>query len=190
MQGLRGGGTFRDHALGRRGDRRVSWGYRLPLQLEWRNERWRLAMQSHRGAAISRCWQLDAPYEGSSPPTDQRGRRRGLSPEIGQLYRAMGYHIREHLYRFIRIVDPSRQKRSLSVTVGVLGFARCPWRQMRPISELKSPTSLDQCWDRFWQRFSEQGYFGANRNSSYINWRYLRHPRMQHLRQGCRRSRR
>ena len=42
-------------------------------------------------------------------------------------------------------------------------------------------TSLDQRWDRFWQRFSEQGYFGANRDSGYMTWRYLRHPRMQHI---------
>ena len=105
----------------------------------------------------------------------------GFPPKIGQLYRVMGYHIREHLYRFIRIVDP---KQTEEIVVGDSWRAQLrpsPMSPNAPDLRIESPTSLDQRWDRFWQRFSEQGYFGANRDSSYINWRYLRHPRMQYL---------
>jgi hypothetical protein len=41
-------------------------------------------------------------------------------------------------------------------------------------------TTLDERWDRFWRRFTAAGYFGAHRDSAYMMWRYLDHPRLQH----------
>ena len=105
----------------------------------------------------------------------------GFPPKIGQLYRAMGYHIREHLYRFIRVLDPEQTEEIVAGDGWRALFRPSSVSPIAPDLRIESLTSLDQLWDRFWQRFSEQGYFGANRNSSYINWRYLRHPRMQHL---------
>ena len=103
----------------------------------------------------------------------------GFPPKIGQLYRAMGYHVRERLFRFVRIVDPQQTEQIV---------AGDGWRsQLRPASQIvpslriETATSLDQRWDRFWLRFSDRGYFGADRDSSYIAWRYFGHPRMSHI---------
>jgi len=102
-------------------------------------------------------------------------------PNIAQLYRAMGYQIRDRLFRFIRIVDPEQTGQ---IVVGD-GWRR----QLRPSTTSQAPTglkvelatALDQRWDRFWRRFTERGYFGTNHDSRYMQWRYLQHPRLQHV---------
>lgn len=105
----------------------------------------------------------------------------GFPPNIGQLYRAMGYHVRERLFRFIRIVDPE-QTQQIGTGDGWRSQLRpSPASHIMPDLRIETAPSLDQRWDRFWQRFSHLGYFGAHRDSSYIAWRYCRHPRMRHV---------
>ena len=105
----------------------------------------------------------------------------GFPPDVGQLYRAMGYHLRDRLYRFVRIVD---LEQTGQIVAGD-GWRALPLPSAAPqvSSDLKieSVTVVDERWDRFWQRFSERGYFGTNRDSDYLSWRYLGHPRLQHV---------
>jgi hypothetical protein len=103
----------------------------------------------------------------------------GFPPNIGRLYRAMGYSIRDALYRFIRVVDPEQTE---AIVDGD------DWRLPRSaeVEELASGitvasvTDLDARWDRFWQRFTATDYFGTHRDSAYMTWRYLKHPRLEH----------
>jgi hypothetical protein len=105
----------------------------------------------------------------------------GFPPNVGHLYRAMGYHIRDRLFRFVRIVDSEQMEQ---LVAGDGWRAQLHPRAATPASsdlKVESVTSLDQRWDRFWQRFTERGYFGTHRDSNYLAWRYLRHPRLQHV---------
>jgi GNAT superfamily N-acetyltransferase len=103
----------------------------------------------------------------------------GFPPRIGQLYRAMGYQVRERLFRFVRIVDPEQTGR-LVAGKDWLAYARAPVTSPLPSSIKIEPVSvLDQRWDAFWRSFAERGYFGTDRDSSYMTWRYLGHPRLQ-----------
>jgi len=105
----------------------------------------------------------------------------GFPPKIGQLYRAMGYHMHDRLFRYVRIVDPEPTGQIVAGD-GWRGYAR-PRSQPRTSSEVKieSVSALDRRWDSFWRRFSERGYFGTNRDSDHMTWRYLEHPRLQHV---------
>jgi hypothetical protein len=101
-------------------------------------------------------------------------------PQIGQLYRAMGYYIRDRLFRFVRIVDTEQTAQIVTGEDWRAELDRSIGSATAPDLFVQSLKSLDASWDRFWQRFAERGYFGTNRDSNYITWRYLRHPRMQH----------
>jgi Acetyltransferase (GNAT) domain len=105
----------------------------------------------------------------------------GFPPKIGQLYRAMGYHVRERLFRFVRIVDPQQTEQIVAGDGWRAELRPSSASQIMPDLRIETATSLDQRWDRFWQRFSERGYFGAHRDSSYMAWRYFGHPRMRHV---------
>ena len=105
----------------------------------------------------------------------------GFPPDVGQLYRAMGYHIRTRLFRFIRIVDPEQAGQIISGDGWRVRARTSVGSQVFSDLTIKSVTAADQRWDRFWQRFTERGYFGTHRDSSYMTWRYLRHPRLQHV---------
>ncbi len=103
----------------------------------------------------------------------------GFPPRIGQLYRAMGYQVRERLFRFIRIVDPDQTGRIVTGK-GWLAYAQAPATSPFSSGLMIEPLSvLDQRWDAFWRSVVERGYFGTNRDASYMTWRYLRHPRLQ-----------
>jgi GNAT superfamily N-acetyltransferase len=102
----------------------------------------------------------------------------GFPSNVGQLYRAMGYSIHERLFRFARILD-AEQTNSIAPWDG--------WRTCSPAAPniasdivVESVAVLDERWDRFWQRFTSADYFGLHRDSAYVTWRYLNHPRLQH----------
>ena len=103
----------------------------------------------------------------------------GFPPSVGRLYRAMGYAIRDCLFRFIRIVD---EEQTGHIVEG--GDWRPPrsCKAARPASEtsIARVTALDARWDRFWERFTAVDYFGTHRDSAYMTWRYLNHPRLKH----------
>ena len=82
-------------------------------------------------------------------------------------YRAMGYSIRDCLFRFIRIVDDEQTEYIVEGEDW-----RHAARRRRHASEISvAPvTALDARWDRFWERLAA-GYFGTHRDLS-LTWRY------------------
>jgi hypothetical protein len=103
----------------------------------------------------------------------------GFPAKIGQLYRAMGYYIRDRLFRFVCIVDPD-QTEQIAEGNGWRAHRLSRTSQVPPGPMIETVTELDARWDRFWQRFTESGYFGTHRDSAYMTWRYLKHPRLKH----------
>jgi hypothetical protein len=101
-------------------------------------------------------------------------------PAVHELYRAMRYHIGDRLFRFVRIVDPV-QTAQIAVGQEWNDKTRLAYSQISVSCSLKSATALNGKWDRFWQRFTQRGYFGTNRDSGYMTWRYLAHPRLKHV---------
>jgi hypothetical protein len=103
----------------------------------------------------------------------------GFPTEIGRLYRAMGYSIRDRLYRFIHVVDPEQTERIVEGEDWRLRHAS----KATPLASetsITTVTALDARWDRFWERFTAVGYFGTHRDSAHMTWRYLSHPRLKH----------
>jgi hypothetical protein len=105
----------------------------------------------------------------------------GFPPNIGQLYRAMGYYVCDRLFRFIRIVDPQQTAQIVTGDDWRSQIRQSAMLRVSPALKIDSLTSLDERWDRFWQSFTERGYFGTHRDASYMAWRYLRHPRLEHV---------
>jgi hypothetical protein len=103
----------------------------------------------------------------------------GFPDNVGQLYRAMGYSTRERLFRFIRILD-EEQVSSMAEGDGWRAWSTPKAGQVAPGVDVATATTLDEHWDRFWERFTSAGYFGAHRDSAHMTWRYLNHPRLQH----------
>jgi GNAT superfamily N-acetyltransferase len=102
----------------------------------------------------------------------------GFPFNVVQLYRAMGYSI-QRLFRFVRILD-AEQVNSIAPWDGWRAWSPTAARQIASDIEVASVTTLDERWDRFWQRFASTDYFGPHRDSAYMTWRYLNHPRLQH----------
>ena len=101
----------------------------------------------------------------------------GFPPNVGRLYRAMGYSIRDCLFRFIRIVD---EEQTEHIVEGEDWRHRGKAAQHASEISVARVTALDARWDRFWERFTAAGYFGTHRDSAYMTWRYLNHPRLRH----------
>ena len=104
-----------------------------------------------------------------------------FSPEIKKLYEAMGYGTRDRLFRFLRIINPEQ---TAEIVEGHGWRVHVAASNASPVSstlKIEVATTLDERWDRFWRRFAEGGYFGTDRDSRYMLWRYLCHPRLQHV---------
>lgn len=101
-------------------------------------------------------------------------------PDIQRLYSAMGYCIRDRLFRFLRIVDPEQMAQLVEGDAWRVHVQASNASPRSSNLKIEQATSLDERWDRFWRRFVELGYFGIDRDASYMLWRYLRHPRFQY----------
>lgn len=105
----------------------------------------------------------------------------GINLKVIPMYRAMRYHCLDRLPRYIRIVDVDRAAALLA------GDDLAPLLS-RPPATGRSATSLTveeaavcpDDWDAFWDDYARQGYFGTHRDSAFIGWRYLGHPRLDY----------
>jgi hypothetical protein len=98
----------------------------------------------------------------------------GINRSVIPMYRAMRYMTGDRVPRFIRVLDPDRFAGLVDGT---------SWRKIGFVApEGASPVVVSTVsdvpadWDVFWDRWSAAGYIGTHRNSSYMSWRYLRHP--------------
>lgn len=105
----------------------------------------------------------------------------GINLKVIPMYRAMRYHCLDALPRFIRIVNVD------AAAALLLGESKHKVLSLPPPSahsaasyRVEVASVVPQDWNAFWDAYTRRGYFGTHRDSDFIRWRYLDHPRLDY----------
>lgn len=104
----------------------------------------------------------------------------GINLAVIPMYRAMRYQCVDAVPRFIRILDRERAAKLLAGR-NVADALAHPLAARAPPGWTVAPTRDPGAgWDSFWHAFTQDGYFGTQRDAAFLNWRYLQHPRLDY----------
>lgn len=106
----------------------------------------------------------------------------GINPDIFRFFNSMKYYAQERANRYIKIITPNLAQtlvvgdlNSTDIDVRVNTFSN---NTQYIIEEL---VKFDSQWDVFWNEITSKGdYIGTNRDSLYMNWRYIEHPYLKY----------
>lgn len=98
----------------------------------------------------------------------------GYTPRTGPMYKKMGgWQELGYLNRYIKIIDNKRvgeligEKIEAAITLENKESAKV---------EISSMEEIPNEFNNFWQKISYKYPITVNRNTEYLNWRYVRHP--------------
>ena len=99
-----------------------------------------------------------------------------------QVYRGLGFHVIDAIGRWVARVDKNAFESLLSAADQAFpdGFDAGSLSAATPDGKIRvEPWEAvgDDLWDRTWEAVFAPGFHGACRDSAFLRWRYLEHPR-------------
>lgn len=104
----------------------------------------------------------------------------GMNERVRRAYGLFRFHVSDDLPLYV-VLNPEvssawvRKKPTFTEARGSRLLARIPPSHSTPKFTVRPFPAEAEEWDRFWSRI-RGGLVGTDRNSSYMNWRYLTHP--------------
>lgn len=100
----------------------------------------------------------------------------GLSDDVYPLLRPLGYETLDSMPRLIGIIN-----RTACIDIGGRDLPiSLVTEDDRSIVVERHEDSVPPEWDEFWERKVSPTFVGMSRTSSFINWRYVNHPRFRY----------
>jgi GNAT superfamily N-acetyltransferase len=118
----------------------------------------------------------------------------GINDQVKEIYRRLGYEILDDMPRWVAVVNPRRAAALAAVGSPGIGReaafdsfekSRCPPASEAPwphegIAVAEWTDRFGQAWDVCWSAYFAPNLMGTNRDSAYLNWRYMDHPSFQY----------
>lgn len=113
----------------------------------------------------------------------------GINEQVKRIYAGLGYEILDDVPRYVAVGDPRRAAAlMLSIDANAdAGSVEAHCDEIivsenqthegnRQVEAVAHPGLFDADWDAAWAQRFAPALIGTNRDSTYLNWRYVNHP--------------
>lgn len=111
----------------------------------------------------------------------------GINADVMPIYRALGFTVRDAVPRWVKIVDSGALRGLVASRAGLYRelLENTPpaggvMRREKRVDVVAWSPELAPLWDDAWQRRFAPALCGTWRDSAYLRWRYLEHPRFEY----------